>query len=429
MEQLGPHEFSIGNAPGQAIDVVLLFSSQEITETLPSADQIFDASASHWAKFWNDGAAIDLSGSTDDRAGELERRIVLSQYNTAINCAGPIPPQESGLLFNTWYGKAHLEMHWWHGVHFAAWNRFELLERSLDFYHRIIHVGKETARRQGYDGIRWPKMVGPEGRDSPSPIAPLLIWQQPHPIYYAELSYSQKPTKTTLEKWADIVFGSADFMASFAAMENGRYMLGPPLKPVPENTETTQTKNPTFELAYWRFGLRVAQTWRQRMGMDRNPKWQEVLDGLAPLPQDDGRYLMMEGMRDTYTKWNWEHPSLTGAYGMQPGDGVNPETMRRSLQKVMDVWQWDRCWGWDFPMAAMAAAKLNEPELAVRALMIESIKKKYLPNGHVYQRPNLPAYLPANGGLLGAVAMMVGGGVFPRDGKWSVKFEGFSSLL
>src|SRR5688572_18349765 len=42
----------------------------------------------HWNDFWSRGAVIDLSGSTDRRAGELERRIVLSQYLTAIQCAG-----------------------------------------------------------------------------------------------------------------------------------------------------------------------------------------------------------------------------------------------------------------------------------------------------------------------------------------------------
>jgi protein-glucosylgalactosylhydroxylysine glucosidase len=429
LQQIGRHEFSVSNVHGESVDLVCCFSPDGVPGTLPSAEQTFRASEAHWEKFWTHGAAIDLANSVDNRAGELERRIVLSQYNTAVHCAGTIPPQESGLLFNTWFGKSHLEMHWWHGVHFAAWNRFELLERSLDFYQRIIPLGKATAKRQGYDGIRWPKMVGPEGRDSPSPIAPLLIWQQPHPIYYAELCYRRNPTKATLDRWSNIVFESADFMASFAALENGRYVLGPPLRSVPEHTETMETRNPTFELAYWRFGLRVAQDWRRRLGMDAQPKWQDVLDRLVPLPQDDGRYLMMEGMTDTYAKWNWEHPSLLGAYGMQPGDGVNPETMRRSLQKVMDVWQWDRGWGWDFPMAAMTAAKLHEPELAVRALMIASAKNRYLPNGHVYQRQDLPAYLPANGGLLAAVAMMALGGVFPRDGKWSVRSEGFSPLL
>jgi hypothetical protein len=147
---------------------------------------------------------------------------------------------------------------------------------------------------------------------------------------------------------------------------------------------------------------------------------------------------MQEGMADAYTRWNWEHPALLGAYGMQPGDGVDPETMRRSLRKIMEVWQWDRCWGWDFPMAAMTAARLGESELAVKALLIDSPKTRYLPNGHVYQRPGLTAYLPANGGLLAAVALMVRGADpqparvppgFPANGRWQVRHEGLEPLL
>ena len=234
----------------------------------------FCASAAQWEKFWTQGAAIDLGGSADNRArgvGTADRAVAI-QYGDAL-CGTDAAAGDRGCCSIPGIGKSHLEMHWWHGVHFAAWNRFELLERSLDFYRRIMPLGKETARRQGYDGVRWPKMVGPEGRDSPSPIAPLLIWQQPHPIYYAELCYQRNPAKTTLDRWSKIVFESADFMASFAAMENGRYVLGPPLKSVPEHTETMATQNPTFELAYWRFGLRVAQDWRRRLGMEPQPKW------------------------------------------------------------------------------------------------------------------------------------------------------------
>jgi hypothetical protein len=422
----GDHEFRFANLPGETFDFVLAFSLPGI-DLIATVDEVFAASADAWEEYWTRGAAIDLSSSMDSRAFELERRVVLSQYNTAINCAGLMPPPETGLLFNTWYGKSHLEMHWWHSVHFAAWDRFDLLERSLRYYRQIMPVARATAVRQGYDGVRWPKMVGPDGTDSPSPIAPLLIWQQPHPIYYAELSYGRSPD--ALEKWRDIVFDSADFVASFAALEHDQYVLGPPLKPVPENTDTMKTKNPAFELAYCRFALETAQLWRKRLGMGPHPKWADVLNRLSPVPVADGRYLMMEGTTDTYTTWNWEHPSLLGIYGMQPGSGVDRETMRRSLKKVMEVWQWDRCWGWDFPMAAMCAAKLGEPDIAVQALMIESIKNKYLPNGHVYQRPNLPAYLPANGGLLSAIATMVRHGAFPQDGKWNVKFEGFADLL
>jgi protein-glucosylgalactosylhydroxylysine glucosidase len=439
LQRTSEHEFVLAPAADK-LEFVCLFSQQAPAGDLPTFQQTIDASSAHWEKFWSSGGCIDLSNCTDSRAPELERRIVLSQYNTALHGSGPMPPAETGLLFNSWYGKAHLEMHWWHSAHFAVWNRFELLGNSLDYYHRILHVGRATAQRQGYRGVRWPKMVGPDGRDSPSPIAPLLIWQQPHPIYYAELSYRNSPNDQTLRQWQEIVFQTADFMASYAVLDkqSGRYVLGPPLKTVSENTDTTHTTNPTFELAYWRFGLSTALQWKQRLGMAPEPAWAEVLANLAPLPQADGRYLMQEGMTDTYTKWNWEHPALLGACGMQPGYGVDPATMRNTVKKVFEVWQWDRAWGWDFPMAAMAAARAGEPELAVQALSIISPKNHYHLNGPVYQRPNLTAYLPANGGLLSAVAMMAAGWTagpqqpapgFPSDGKWSVRSEGLNSWM
>jgi hypothetical protein len=324
-------------------------------------------------------------------------------------------------------------MHWWHDVHFALWDRLPLMEKSMGYYQRILPLAEQNAKRQGYAGARWPKMVGPDGHDSPSPIGPLLIWQQPHPIYYAELCYRAHPDRATLEKWMPIITDTADFMASFAVRDaaTGKYVLGPPLKTVPEHTEANTARNPTFELTYWRWGLRTAQEWRKRMGLAPEPRWQEVLDDLAPAPTDDGRYLSEEGQSDTYTKWNWEHPSILGAYGMLNGDGIDPAVMARSFDKIMQVWQWDKCWGWDFPMTAMAAARLGRGEDAIRALLIDSPKNEYLPNGHNYQRDNLQLYLPGNGGLLTTIAMMAAGWDgcpdrpnpgFPTEG-WSVKWE------
>ena len=181
------------------------------------------------------------------------------------------------------------------------------------------------------------------------------------------------------------------------------------MKAVQENNDTHTTINPTYELTYWRFGLKVAQQWRERMNLPLKATWDDVLTHLAPPPHKDGRYLYHDGLDDTYTTWNWEHPAIVGAMGMLDGDGIDPSLMRASVQKVMEVWQWDRCWGWDFPMTAMAAARCGLPELAIDALFIDSKKNGYGMSGHVYQRPNLPLYLPANGGLLAAVAMMAGG--------------------
>src|SRR6185503_18351932 len=103
------------------------------------------------------------------------------------------------------------------------------LEKSLDYYLRILPRAEGTARKQGYTGARWPKMTSPSGAESPSPVGPFLIWQQPHPIFYAELCYRVHPDRATLEKFKDVVMQTAEFMASYPEWEtNGnRFVLGP----------------------------------------------------------------------------------------------------------------------------------------------------------------------------------------------------------
>ena len=240
----------------------------------PTVASTESASAARWQRFWTDGGTLDLSGSTDERATELERRIVLSEYLTAIQCAGTMPPQETGETFNSWFGKSHLEMHWWHAAHFALWGREALLMRSLPWYEKILPKARATALAQGYRGARWPKMIGPDGRESPSGVGVFLIWQQPHPIYFAELVYRAQPNRRTLDAYREIVFESAEFMASypFWDAQGKRYVLGPPLIPAQESHPPKTTFNPTFELAYWAFGLETAQRWRARLGLTLDPR-------------------------------------------------------------------------------------------------------------------------------------------------------------
>ncbi len=408
---------------------VVAFSQQQPTGAFPTAAETIAASERHWKHFWTTGAAVELAHSKDKRAIELERRVVLSQYLTAIQCSGSMPPQETGLTVNSWYGKFHLEMHWWHATHFALWSRLPLFERSLRWYESILPRAVELARSQGYRGARWPKMVGPEGRDSPSPIGPLLIWQQPHPIFYAELGYQARPTRSTLQKYRELVFQSAEFMADYAYFDKktSRYVLGPPMIPAQENHPAAETWNPTFELSYWSWGLKVAQRWRERLGLGRNAEWDHVIRNLSPLPVKNGVYLAHENCPETFSERNYDHPSMLGAFGVLPGDGVDRETMRRTLRETMQRWQWDKTWGWDYPMTAMTAARLGETKIAIDALMMNTEKNRYLVNGHNWQRPNLPCYLPGNGGLLYAIAIMASGSGFPADGSWTVRSENLKS--
>jgi hypothetical protein len=437
LTQTAPHEFLLTPLPdADALEFACAFSPEPMAGAPPAFEATREAAARHWRQFWSTGGAIDFSGSRDPRWKELERRVVLSQYLTAIQCSGSLPPQETGLTYNTWEGKFHLEMHLWHAAHFALWDRLPLLERSLGYYQSILGQARETARRQGYDGARWPKMTGPSGLESPSPVGPFLIWEEPHPIFYAELCYRQHQDRATLEKYAEIVAQTAQFMASYPAWEsNGaRCDLGPALQCSQEIFPKDHVLNPTFELTYWRWGLETAQQWRLRLGLPREPAWDRVLQHLAVPALEDGKYLFAETATGTYTenKWTHDHPSVTAALGLLPGPGIDPPTMRRTLDWIWDHWDWPRTWGWDYPMLAMCAARAGEPARAVDALFLDTPKNHYALNGHNYQRPGLTLYLPGNGSLLYAVAMMAAGwdGApagpapgFPSDGQWTVRWE------
>jgi len=69
--------------------------------------------------------------------------------------------------------------------------------------------------------------------------------------------------------------------------------------------------------------------------------------------------------------------------------------------------------------------------------MMDKQKNTYLRNGHNYQNSRLRLYLPGNGGLLTAVAMMAAGwdGApnrnapgFPDNGKWKVQWENIKMM-
>lgn len=403
--------------------------------------QIQSNSVQQWKQFWQKGGVVDLSGSTDERAKELERRIVLSQYITKVNCGGSNPPQETGLTYNSWFGKPHMEMHWWHAVDFALWGHIEILEKQMDWYNRAASTAKAIAKRQGYEGVRWQKMTDNDGREVPSSIGAFLIWQQPHYIYFTELIYRQKANAQTLNKYKDLVFATADFMASFARYDAAKqkYVLGKGVIAAQERFKAEITFNPTYELVYWHWALQTAQQWRERLHLPRNKKWDAVIKDLSPLPMQDDKYLFTESATDSYTnpEFKTDHPSVFGALGMLPKTPMlDTAIMKNTFNWIWNNWSWNDTWGWDFPMTAMTATRLNNPEKAIDALLMPVTTNTYLPNGHNYQDGRLTIYLPGNGGMLTAIAMMCAGyddaaiknpGI-PKNGKWKVRWEGLYKM-
>lgn len=429
------HTFLLQPRHTSTFSFTCCFSPEPVADVTEPVASIERKSAASWEKYWRSGAAVDLSGSKDPRWLELERRIVLSQYLMRANESGLFPPQESGLVNNGWFGRFHFEMIWWHGVHYGLWNRMECFDNYLNVYKDFMPKALERAKSEGRSGARWPKCTGNFNREWPGSAHAYLIWHEPHPIYIAEMQYRQKPAPETLEKWKDVVLNTADYMADylFYDKKTKQYVLGPPVVVVSENTDPLQTINPIFELGYFRYGLRTALEWADRLGLSekRTKKWKEVLSKMAPLPVADGVYTTYEGIPDMWTKYTYEHPALTGVYGMLPGDGVDLPTFKHTLEKVCKEWQFNRIWGWDFPMLAMAAARTGQPALAIDMLMHPSAGFQFDEHGLATGGP-FP-YFPSNGALLTAVAMMCGGWDgsegeapgFPKDGSWTVRYEGF----
>ena len=408
-----------------------------------------------WHKFWTETAFVDFGLCTDPRAKELERRVVLSQYLTRINCANSMPPQETGLTYNTWFGRPHLEMTWWHAVDFALWNQPQVVAQMLSWYDEIAApIAKKIAQRQGFKGIRWMKMTDPWGGEAPSNTGSFLTWQQPHYIYLAEEMYRAQPNATTLEKYAANVEATAEFMADFA--KTGKLFGQTAMQ---ECMTKDISYNHPFELAYFRYGLSVANQWRERMGKPRNKLWDDVISRLAPLPiTKEGIYTAglpkgktqnlksfdpfnSPSTTETFAeKTRNDHPACLGVFALIPSSSVSCDNIaaHKTLDWVMKNWNWLTTWGWDYGMIAMAAARLGYPETALQALLIDTQKNTYLKNGHNFQTADrLRLYLPGNGALLTAIAMMCAGwdgnkeGLnpgFPKDGRWDVRWEGLRRM-
>ena len=420
--------------------------------------------AAFWNEYWKNGAIVDFSRVSDPRARELERRVVLSQYLLAVNDAGKTPPAETGLTYNSWFGKFHLEMTWWHQAQFALWGHPDLLLPTMEWYQGVAPKARKIAQRQGFQGVRWMKMTDPSGEEAPSNVGSYLIWQQPHYIYFAELLYRycknheamkrvpakakemEQVAKKMLAGYGPLVEATAEFMSSFVTLDSvhNRYILKGCI-PMQETLKVDETVNPPFELSYWLWGLQTAQKWRERSGKPRRADWDDIINRLSPLASgEDSLYWAAEtapiyehptAITQQPSPNISDHPAVLGAVGMLPQNHlVDNDIMRHTLHWIWDNWNWDKTWGWDYPMVAMCAARLGEPERAVDALLMDKRTNTYLVNGHNYQDDRLRVYLPGNGGLLTAVAMMLAGwdGAegknpgFPTN--WDVQWEGLLPL-
>lgn len=298
----------------------------------------------------------------------------------------------------------------------------------------------------GWDGARWPKMTEVEtGVSSPGDINAFLAWQQPHPFYLARLAYQARPDAETLHAWDKILTATADYMVSYANLNNttGMYDIGPPLYGVTENTPPNSTRNLAFEIAYWRWGLDTAVDWKRKLRQPVPDKWRLVAQHLALPPQIDGLYAVFDGLNSSW----WKDPKLNGdprslimMQGILPDTpAVDPAVGLRTADKVWEIWGDAKIRGWGRPVLAINSARIGNPQRAIYHLTAFDYWKfddaGFAIRGGDGGTP--PPFMPGNAGLLYAIAYCAAGWQgssedapgFPKDGSWVVRHEGMVKAL
>nr|VWP00858.1 Dolichyl-diphosphooligosaccharide--protein glycosyltransferase subunit 2 [Ganoderma boninense] len=97
IERVSPdeHRYTIlPNASSSSFSLTIAYAL-DAPKTIPAVRNITTESESVWVEYWSKNGFIDLvTESSDSRADELQRRIILSRYLLRVNEAGDTPPQE-----------------------------------------------------------------------------------------------------------------------------------------------------------------------------------------------------------------------------------------------------------------------------------------------------------------------------------------------
>ncbi|TQN64663.1 hypothetical protein CSHISOI_10763 [Colletotrichum shisoi] len=362
-------------------------------------EDIQKESIAGWRDYRTEGGFVDLTLSSNPNATELQRRILLSQYHVRVNSAASgQSPQESGLMNNGWYGKFHMEMVVWHSAHWVTWGRKKYFDNIFpELYETLLPSSFARAKQMGWEGARWPKMTELEsGRSSPGGVNGLLLWQQPHPMYLAELAYQSSPTDETLKRWDAVLTATADYMASYAWKNesSGYFDLGPPSYGVTENTPPAETLNLAYEVVN-----------AQAHTLHSPGRHAHLVLAIRPRPrarvEEEAREARPGALDDP--ELNGDPRSLIMMQGVLPDTpAVDPAVALRTADKVWEVWTDQKIRGWGRPVLAINSARIGNPERAVHHLTAYTYWKfddaGYAIRGGDGGTP--PPFMPGNAGFL-----------------------------
>ena len=169
------------------LTLLVEFADGSAGRALPDAEAAREAVAHGWENYWTHGGVVDFTGSRDPRAartraahravavphgGEQRRRPAAAGRGAVLEqLERQVPSRDARLACGALRGVGPA--------------RAARAQHAAGISTQLP-TAKARAKAHGVRGAWWPKMVGPEGRESPSTVNPFIMWQQPHPIYLAE---------------------------------------------------------------------------------------------------------------------------------------------------------------------------------------------------------------------------------------------------
>lgn len=327
----------------------------------------------------------------------LDERMILSKYLLKVNSCGIYPPSESGITYNNWYSKFHLEMHLIHCLWLIYSNHIDLFLKSFDYYLQTLPLAKQRAKKNGYKGLRYPKMTSPDGNDSPSSIGPLLVWQAPHVVYALQEIYRLKGSIDILKPYKDIIFGVIDFMVSFLTKTKNGYEMLDPLLECSEHIPVDKCQNPMFEMEYFRevfSNQGLIDT--EFCGYERYD-YNDLIEKMVGPKSDNGVYLRTHGIQNKDDIYD-DHPTEAFANSFFKSPLIDDNIMKSTMDFIEKKLDFSSFWGWDFPFLGMSYLRLGMYDRAIDIAFNQSQNNLYRYNGHnTTPREDLKVYLPANG--------------------------------
>lgn len=345
-------------------------------------------------KFWEEDSGILTN------IDELDRRMVLSKYLLHINSTGTYPPQESGLTYNCWNSKFHLEMHLIHSLWNIYNNHVDDLAKSFDYYMSIIDTSEKRAKENGYKGIRIPKMTAPDGLDSPSNIGPLLVWQAPHIVFMLQEIFYLYERKDIITKYERLISLTIDFMMSFLTFKDGYYQMLDPMLEACESIPLDKCQNPSFELEYWRYIFKRQGKIDQFLYNEIKYPYEDICQKIIKPKVDGHVYLKSYGISNKNDIYK-DHPTEGFLLSFFQSSEVNASLMENTINHIISKMDLKSFWGWDFPFLALSMLNCGKVEESIKIAMLKTENNMYLYNGYnTSPRSDLRVYLPGNGAFL-----------------------------